>query len=107
MMTLAPKSPLALSASGHDAAVAPKRGGKAPPAQVIDLNKAGKEELMQLPGIGPVLAERIMADRRDRGPFANVADLMRISGIKEKTLAKLRPHVRVEGDQSALAQRKE
>ncbi len=65
------------------------------PTRRIDLNEAGKEELVSLPGIGPVLAERILADRAKNGPFRSVEDLMRVSGIKHKMLEKVRAHVRV------------
>lgn len=52
----------------------------------IDLNTAGETELMALPGIGPVLAERILAYRRERGSFETVEELMNVSGIGEKRL---------------------
>lgn len=64
---------------------------KPPPNKQIDLNRATKEDLMTLPGIGPALAERILENRESKGPFQSVEDLMRIRGIKEKTLEKLRP----------------
>jgi competence protein ComEA len=71
------------------------RKGKEPPRAQLDLNRASAVELQELPGIGPVLAERIVADRAARGPFRNVADITRVPGIKSKTLEKLRPHLSV------------
>lgn len=65
---------------------------------VLDLNQAGIEELQRLPGIGPTLASRIVADRAAQGPFRSVGDLLRVRGIGPKTLEKLRPHVRVGTD---------
>lgn len=57
----------------------------------IDVNTADLNELIQLPGIGPVLAKRIMEERAARGAFHYPADLLCVSGIGEKTLAKLIP----------------
>jgi competence ComEA-like helix-hairpin-helix protein len=62
----------------------------------VDLNRATREQLMNLPGIGPVLADRIIANRTANGPFRSVADITRVPGIKGKTLEKVRPFVRVE-----------
>jgi competence protein ComEA len=64
-------------------------------ADLIDLNSAPLADLEKLPGIGPKLAQRIIAERIKK-PFANIDDLRRVSGIGPKTLDKLRPLVRVE-----------
>ena len=56
----------------------------------IDVNKASAEELQRLPGVGPVLAARIIAEREKKA-FDSAADLRRVSGIGAKTLEKLRP----------------
>ena len=58
---------------------------------LVDVNTATHEELMALPGIGKVMAERIVTNR----PFATVDDLRRVPGIGAKTLDKLRPLVEV------------
>ena len=58
----------------------------------IDPNRADAAELASLPGIGPALAQRIV-DERTRAPFKSPEDLLRVSGIGEKTLAKLRPRL--------------
>jgi competence protein ComEA len=47
----------------------------------VDLNSAGESELETLPGIGPALAERIVAYRESNGPFAAVDELADISGM--------------------------
>lgn len=47
----------------------------------VDLNSAGAEELQRLPGVGPVLATRILEERAAGGPFASVDDLVRVPGV--------------------------
>lgn len=57
--------------------------------QVLNLNRASATELDTLPGIGPVLAERIVADREANGPFASVEDLTRVAGIGDSVIAEI------------------
>lgn len=52
----------------------------------VDLNRATLAQLEGAPGIGPVLAERIVESRERSGPFQRLEDVMRVSGIGEKTL---------------------
>ncbi len=47
----------------------------------VDINTAGEEELRSLPGIGPVLARRIIADREANGPFRKPEEITRVFGI--------------------------
>ncbi len=54
----------------------------------IRVNQATAAELERLPGIGPALAGRIVAYREAHGPFQSVNDLLAVSGIGEKTLAR-------------------
>ena len=56
----------------------------------IHLNRATASELDDLPGIGPVIAERIVAHRTEHGPFRAVEDLLDVPGIGEAKLASLR-----------------
>lgn len=60
----------------------------------IDINAADWPELVQLPGIGPTLAQRIVESRRTRGPFIDHNDLRRVRGIGPKTLEQIRPYLR-------------
>jgi len=62
------------------------------PSRAIDVNRASATELQRLPGIGPKLADRIIA-AREKAPFKSVNDLRKVSGIGPKTLDKLRPFV--------------
>lgn len=52
----------------------------------IDINTASKEEFMALPGIGDVLAQRILAYREENGSFSTVEGLMNVEGIGEKRM---------------------
>jgi competence ComEA-like helix-hairpin-helix protein len=60
------------------------------PVGGIDPNRASASELMRLPGIGPALAARIIADRLQRGAFASPEALLRVPGIGPKTLGRIR-----------------
>lgn len=70
-------------------------GGAGAAGGVIDVNTAGSAELQTLPGIGPVLAERIVAWREANGPFASVDALLDVSGIGPAVLGQIRELVRV------------
>lgn len=61
----------------------------------VDLNRASVEELNAVPGIGPALAERIVAYRRVNGPFARVEDLLGVPGIGPKNLEKMKERLAV------------
>ena len=68
---------------------------KKPPAAPINLNTATSDELQQVPGIGPVTAEKILQMRKAYGPFKSVDDLRAIKGIGPKRLEKMRKYLRV------------
>ena len=72
-------------------------------AYQVDLNAAQWPELIQIPGIGPTLARRIVESRETDGPFLDHADLMRVRGIGPKTLEAARPYLRPMPDGNALA----
>jgi competence protein ComEA len=61
----------------------------------VDVNNATVEELMAVPGIGQVIAQRIVEFREKNGPFKAVDDLLKVQGIGEKSLAKIRDHLSV------------
>jgi competence protein ComEA len=64
----------------------------------IDLNRADRAELLQLPGVGDNLAQRILDYRQEHGLFRNVNDLTSIKGIGPTTLETLRPWVKIHAD---------
>lgn len=69
-------------------------GGGAAGDGLIGLNTATSSDLQSLPGVGPVLAERIIAFRTDSGPFRVVEDLLEVPGIGEAKLESIRDLVR-------------
>ncbi len=84
-----------LSSSKSNVSVAPAPEAK--PAKLtsaadgtVNLNKADAEALQKLPGIGPAMAERILAYRKEAGKFESVEDLQEVRGIGEKTFEKLK-----------------
>lgn len=52
----------------------------------ININQATKEEFMTLPGIGEVLAQRILTYREENGPFTHVEEIMNVAGIGKKRM---------------------
>ncbi|MGH7233408.1 MAG: ComEA family DNA-binding protein [Nitrospiraceae bacterium] len=56
----------------------------------LDINHATVEELRTLPGIGGVLAQRMIARRTEQGPYRTIEDLRAVKGIGAKRLEKLR-----------------
>ena len=65
---------------------APPAGAEAREAGGVDINTAGLEELMSLPGIGRVRAQAILDDREENGPYRYPEDLIRVDGIGEGIL---------------------
>jgi len=61
----------------------------------LDLNRASFSELLQLPGIGPTLAERIIRYREEHGPFRSLEKLLEIKGIGPKLLERLSGRITV------------
>lgn len=63
------------------------------PVRKVNINTANAQTLTSLPGIGPKMAERIIAYREQKGPFRSADDLMKVKGIGKKTFAKLKPYI--------------
>lgn len=67
-------------------------------SEVIDLlnvNDATQVDLIALPGVGKVTAEKIIAFRNENGPFKSVDDLIMVKGVGKKVLEKIRPLVTI------------
>jgi competence protein ComEA len=65
------------------------------PAPRVDLNAATYNDLVRLPGIGPVMAKRIVEYREAKGPFKRLQELRNVKGIGVKTFEKLAPLLEV------------
>ena len=89
-----PPSPAGASSASPGAG---GRGTSSTANSLIDLNTASARELESLPGIGPVMAGRIVAHREVNGPFAAVDDVQDVPGIGPKTLESIRSLVTVSG----------
>jgi competence ComEA-like helix-hairpin-helix protein len=62
----------------------------------VNINKANESELMKLPGIGPVYAQRIVAYREKNGRFNSTEEIKNVSGIGEKTFLKMKNYLTTE-----------
>ena len=84
-------------ASAVPAAAAPSAAPKATASEArpIDLNTADLAALESVPGIGKSLSQRILTFREKNGPFQSVDDLLKVQGVGEKSIQKLRPYLTV------------
>jgi comEA protein len=67
----------------------------AAPAVLVNVNDASAEEMQELRGVGPALADRIIQYREENGPFQSPDDLLNIRGIGGSTLEKMKDQVQV------------
>lgn len=65
------------------------------PPGLININTAGQSALESLPGIGPVLAQRILSYRQTYGPFSTINDLQYVPGIGESLYSQIKDHITV------------
>ena len=63
--------------------------------ELVNINTADQAELESLPGIGSVRASAILEYRSENGPFQSIEELLKVDGIGEKTLNKLRDLITV------------
>jgi len=59
----------------------------------ISINHGSRAALISVPGIGPKMADRIIAHRNKNGLFTAIVELKKVNGIGEKTLSRLRPYL--------------
>lgn len=60
----------------------------------VNVNRATKKQLMELPGIGPVKADEIIKARKKLGKFKRSDDLLKVKGIGDKTLKDIKKHLK-------------
>ncbi len=95
---------LALAVAEGQQIYVPHLGEENPPVQPpsaqtapegpVNINTADQKALESLPGIGPVIAQRILDYRQAHGPFAQIEDIMDVSGIGPSTFEKIRDLIR-------------
>jgi competence protein ComEA len=84
---------VAASAASAPTGTAGSAAGTGTGTPLVNINTAGQAELEELPGIGPVTAQAILAFRTERGTFSSVDELLEVSGIGDATLADMAPYV--------------
>lgn len=82
-------------AAGTGAGPPPEQAPVASEDARININTAGPNELIELPGIGPTRAQAIIAERKKRS-FRRVEDILRVPGIGRKTFGQIRDSIRVQ-----------
>ena len=92
-----PGSALTTTALGRSSRHRSSRSGshKLSAGQTLDINTASESELVQLPGVGPGLARRIVEYRTANGRFQMPDDLQNVSGIGSSKFAKMEPFIRI------------
>ncbi len=88
-----PPPAVSAAASAQSAPNAPRAAKSASVQFPLNLNTATAEQLEAIPGIGPVLAQRIVEYRKTHGKFQSVDDLLEVQGIGQKRLENMRPYV--------------
>lgn len=87
------ETPSAKSGTPHEANTGDRSGSHG----LVDLNRANAKEFESLPGIGAVLAQRVIAYRQSVGRFQAIEDLRAVKGIGAKTFERIRPLVTLAG----------
>jgi competence protein ComEA len=73
----------------------------------LDPNRARARELAFLPGLSVALAQELVLERQEGGPFCSIDDLLRVRGIGPKRLARARPFLELGADSAGVAERGE
>jgi competence ComEA-like helix-hairpin-helix protein len=81
----------ALSAAPEDSSAEAVKEGIGDASGKLNINTATKQQLLDLPGVGEVTADRILTYRAETGKFSNVDELHAIKGMSKKKIENLRP----------------
>ena len=92
--SLAPSGASSIAAAAEATPPAARNAPATGPA--VNVNTAGLQELMTLPGVGPALAGRIVEHRKQSGPFRRAEDLLAVRGVGPKLLAKIKDRLTFE-----------
>lgn len=74
--------------------------GEIPEEFLVNINTATEAEFQELPGVGPVLAKRIVEYRQQNGGFERLDDLKNVAGIGDKTFEKFQDQITLGEDVS-------
>lgn len=91
-----PEVPLPPGTSPCDIPGNSESAGGVTPVRRLNLNRASRQDLQRLPGIGPVLADEIIRHRERHGPFQKVEDLLIVPGVGPTRFRRLAPMLCVE-----------
>lgn len=86
------RSPITISrvpnptAATHQVPTTPSQG-------LLDINTASHSQLAEIPGIGEVIAQRILDYRQQHGPFTSLSDLTNVEGIGDKRMSTLLEYI--------------
>jgi competence protein ComEA len=81
----------------EDKVVAPAQATSATAqSEIININTASSSELDKLPGVGPVIAQRIVDYRSSHGPFTAIDQIQDVKGIGPATFGKMQSQISVE-----------
>jgi competence protein ComEA len=95
---------------GKQSASNPRGGSRSakltsPEQGQVDLNRASAAELQRIPGIGPSMAERLIAYRQQNGGFHSVEDLLQVRGIGEKKYEKMKSFIKTGFETEAIGKK--
>ena len=93
----ADRNRVSISVSKNTKQTEPPKTSVPTDTEPVDINTATEAQLSSLPGIGQVLAQRIISYRTANGPFESLADLTKVEGLGEKKLENILEYITLGG----------